>query len=89
MLTVPDKGMTSTRWIYQGHDLCFHVYHQDHWHTEMMTAAEVHTDPLQTVLAEGGPYHTKGKLEKYCRRLETTDRHWAADKLRTQYNRGA
>ena len=61
----------------------------ERWHTEMMTAAEVHTDPLQTVLAEGGPYHTKGKLEEYCRRLETTDRHWAADKLREQYNRGA
>ena len=53
----------------------------ERWHTQMMTSPDVHTDPMRTVMAEGGPYHAKGKLEEYCRRLEATDRRWAAEKL--------
>ena len=54
----------------------------DRWHAHMMKSPDVHTDPMQTVMAEGGPYHPKGKLEEYCRRLEATGRRWAAEKLR-------
>jgi len=36
-------------------------------------------DPMDTVLAEGGPFHTRGELGKYCARLRATGRDaWAA-----------
>jgi arylsulfatase A-like enzyme len=38
-------------------------------------------DPLQTVLAEGGPWHTRGKLPAYLQRLRATGRAACADRL--------
>jgi choline-sulfatase len=38
-------------------------------------------DPLQTVLAEGGPWHTRGKLPAYLERLRATGRAACADRL--------
>ncbi|WP_420639148.1 sulfatase [Candidatus Poriferisocius sp.] len=36
------------------------------------------SDPMETVLAEGGPYHVRGHLPAYLDRLRTTGRsHWA------------
>ena len=29
-------------------------------------------DPMRIVLAEGGPFHARGQLDQYCRRLEAT-----------------
>jgi hypothetical protein len=38
-------------------------------------------DPLQTVLAEGGPFHTRGRLAAYLERLRATDRAKLAERL--------
>ncbi|MHB9133519.1 MAG: sulfatase family protein [Armatimonadota bacterium] len=48
----------------------------DQWHEEMMATMldGYDTDPLQTVLAEGGPFHANGQLPAYCERLRQTGR---------------
>jgi hypothetical protein len=51
----------------------------DQWTAEMLTGGT--EDPMQTVLREGGPYHTRGRLESYCRRLRETGRARHADFL--------
>ncbi|MCE5278650.1 MAG: sulfatase [Planctomycetaceae bacterium] len=53
----------------------------DQWHDQMMSTSQGHVDPLQTVLAEGGPYHTRPHLERYCQRLRETGRSHHADFL--------
>ncbi|NLF29913.1 MAG: sulfatase-like hydrolase/transferase [Planctomycetes bacterium] len=59
------------------------------WHDEMMaTQLDGYTvDPLQTVLAEGGPYHARGHLKSYCDYLEKTGRAWAVEELRKRHPR--
>jgi len=48
------------------------------WHAEMTRTATRPDDPMRTVLAEGGPFHTRDQLSKYVQRLQETDReHWA------------
>ena len=48
------------------------------WYAEMARTALRPGDPMQTVLAEGGPFHTRGQLAKYLDRLRSTDRErWA------------
>ncbi|MCX5662404.1 MAG: sulfatase [Planctomycetota bacterium] len=48
------------------------------WHAEMMRTATHPTDPMWTVLSEGGPAQTRGTLKAYCDWLRKTDRgHWA------------
>jgi len=43
------------------------------------------TDPMETVLAEGGPYHVRGHLPAYLEHLRESDRgHWA-DALRDRF----
>ncbi|MFA6134207.1 MAG: sulfatase [Phycisphaerae bacterium] len=44
------------------------------WTDEMMRTNASQIDPMWTVMAEGGPYHTRGKLESYCQRLRQTGR---------------
>jgi len=51
------------------------------WHTEMMKTSSQQTDPLWTVMREGGPFHTRRDLERYCKRLRETGRAHHADKL--------
>jgi arylsulfatase A-like enzyme len=51
------------------------------WHAEMMAASESDTDPMWTVMREGGPFHTRGRLERYCQRLRDTGRAHHADAL--------
>jgi len=51
----------------------------DEWTAEMLAGGT--EDPMQTVLREGGPYHTRGRLESYCRRLRETGRARHADFL--------
>jgi len=46
----------------------------DAWHAEMMRTSEAGIDPMETVLGEGGPYHTRGCVEMYARRLRETGR---------------
>ncbi|MFA6294334.1 MAG: sulfatase, partial [Victivallales bacterium] len=36
------------------------------WHDSMMSTMQYDTDPLWTVMREGGPFHARGQLKKYC-----------------------
>jgi arylsulfatase A-like enzyme len=59
------------------------------WHARMMaTMPEGYTeDPLQVVLAEGGPAHApRSRLQPYCERLEATGRGEAAAELRRRHD---
>ncbi|HUT34240.1 MAG TPA: sulfatase [Planctomycetota bacterium] len=51
------------------------------WTTVMMNTSESDVDPMWTVLREGGPYHTRGRLGKYCEHLRATGRAHHADAL--------
>lgn len=55
------------------------------WHTAMMQSQPGVEDPLQTVLREGGPAHTRGQLRRYCDRLAATDRGWAIPELKRRH----
>jgi choline-sulfatase len=39
------------------------VYYLTDWHDQMMSSMEFDTDPLWTVMKEGGPFHAKGHLK--------------------------
>ncbi|HLV81873.1 MAG TPA: sulfatase [Chthonomonadaceae bacterium] len=48
------------------------------WNAAMKQTATHPQDPMQTVLAEGGPLHTRGHLPAYLERLRATGRNrWA------------
>jgi len=69
-------------------DLCREATHRlAGWHDEMMLSMseESDTDPLWTVLHEGGPFHAKGHLADYCRRLEATGRGDAIPELKRRH----
>jgi hypothetical protein len=51
----------------------------------MMMTMPYDTDPLWTVMREGGPYHARGHLKKYCEYLEKTGRSWAIPELRKRH----
>lgn len=55
------------------------------WHQDMLMSARGDVDPLWTVLREGGPYHAKGSLPYYCRRLKETGRAEGAEELRRRH----
>jgi len=46
----------------------------ERWTAEMLASGDAAEDPLWTVMREGGPYHTRGRLEAYCGRLRATGR---------------
>ena len=46
----------------------------DQWLEEQMARSYVARDPLQTILDEGGPFHTRGHLPAYLDRLRSTGR---------------
>ena len=46
----------------------------EQWTAEMMATSDFREDPLWTVLREGGPFHTRDRLESYCQRLRETGR---------------
>jgi arylsulfatase A-like enzyme len=57
----------------------------DDWHEQIMRT--VKQDPMETVLHEGGAFHTRGQLPAYLARLRETGRaHWA-DRLASQHPR--
>ena len=60
----------------------------ERWQAEMMATSDSDVDPLWTVMREGGPFHTRGWLEEYCRRLETSGRARHAATLRARHARG-
>lgn len=57
----------------------------EQWHAEQMTKATHKIDPLETVLAEGGPFHARGKGPAYLGRLKATGRGDAAERLARKY----
>ena len=57
------------------------------WTDEMFaTMPDGYTvDPMQTVLAEGGPFHTRGHLTRYLERLRATGRAHHANELEKRH----
>ena len=55
------------------------------WHDEMMKSMSYETDPLWTVMKEGGPAHARGALKAYCERLEQTGRGQHVAELRRRF----
>jgi choline-sulfatase len=53
----------------------------DGWRGDTMVAAQRDTDPLMTVMAEGGPFHCRRELPAYLKRLRATGRAAHADRL--------
>lgn len=52
------------------------------WHAAMSrTMPAGFGDPLEEVLAEGGPFHARGQLAEYCKFLAKTGRAWAIPEL--------
>jgi arylsulfatase A-like enzyme len=51
------------------------------WHAEVMRRSPTGRDPIDTVLQEGGPAHTRGKLRAYLERLRATGRAEWAERL--------
>lgn len=63
-------------------DICDRASHMLlDWFDEQMMKSETGVDPMQTVLREGGPYHTRGWLKYYCEHLRKTDRAEEAERL--------
>lgn len=56
------------------------------WHAAMMVDAARGRDPHDNVMAEGGPYHVRGKLDAYLERLRQTQRAGLADELAEKYS---
>ena len=57
------------------------MHYLEEWHYHMMVTSEHAVDPLMTVLREGGPFHTRGRLPEYAARLRATGRGHHADRL--------
>lgn len=57
------------------------------WHDKAMMEGDQLIDPLWTVMSEGGPFHTVGFLDKYCKRLEETGRVQGAKELRKRHGK--
>ena len=56
------------------------------WHADLMGQSVHATDPMWTVMREGGPKHVRGQLPAYLARLRVTGRqHWA-DRLTARYS---
>ena len=48
------------------------------WTSSQLERGYSPVDPMEIVLAEGGPFHTRGHLPEYLDRLRNTGRsHWA------------
>lgn len=80
-------------------DICLQgAWRLSNWHAAQMqkvsaecfTSGGIPVDPMQTVLAEGGPYHAltdpeRTLLPEYLKRLEATERSEIAAALRAKY----
>ena len=53
----------------------------DQWYGDMMRTATHPTDPMWTVLKEGGPLHTRVDLNEYVQRLRATGREDCAEQI--------
>ncbi|PTX64952.1 arylsulfatase A-like enzyme [Melghirimyces profundicolus] len=59
----------------------------DEWVAEQLKTSDSPTDPMWSVIHEGGPFHTRGDfaLDSYLDKLRKQDRHAAADRLERRY----
>ena len=55
------------------------------WHHEMVTTSPSGVDPMMTVLSNGGPYHTRGMLPRYLKRLRSSGRAHHAEALAARH----
>lgn len=55
------------------------------WHEDRMRESPDETDPLWTVMREGGPFHSRGALSAYLRRLRETGRGQHIEELRKRH----
>lgn len=55
------------------------------WRLEMVSTSRSPTDPMHTVLAEGGSFHTRGRLPGYLARLRATGREAHAERLTARH----
>ena len=60
-------------------------YRLSQWHDRMMHTMPYDVDPLWTVMREGGPFHAKGFLRKYCEWLGQTGRGDAVPELKRRH----
>jgi arylsulfatase A-like enzyme len=51
------------------------------WLAEVVARSPTGSDPLDTVIREGGPFHVRGQLPSYLERLRATDRSEWAERL--------
>jgi len=70
-------------------DICFRAakYLLD-WHDNALDGSGYTTDPMRTVLDEGGPYHSRGYYEPYLERLIKTGRANGAATLKKRREEG-
>ena len=71
-------------------DICKEaVYRLQNWHDEMMETMPypVAEDPLWRVKLEGGPYHCRGFLKRYCEHLKKTGREQFIPKYKEEHPR--
>lgn len=59
--------------------------HLSSWHDGMMRKSGSDVDPLWTVMREGGPFHARGELTAYVKRLEATGRGAFVDELKRRH----
>ncbi len=59
------------------------------WRDAMLPDAARGRDPHDNVMAEGGPFHVRGQLDGYVKRLRETGRSGCADRLEAQWGSGA
>jgi arylsulfatase A-like enzyme len=55
------------------------------WHDDMMRKSGSDIDPLWTVIREGGPFHARGALPAYVKRLEATGRGAFVEELKRRH----
>lgn len=55
------------------------------WRDRMLRTVPGGIDPLWTVMNEGGPFHSRGHLRKYCERLQATGRSQHIPELQTRH----
>lgn len=58
----------------------------EEWVSTQMLESDSSTDPMWHVIHEGGPFHTRGELKRYLRKLRSEGRHKAAEKLAQSYS---
>lgn len=59
----------------------------ENWRQEQMLTMEHPCDPVWTVIEEGGPFHARGYLEMFVKRLRDTGRDGIASELLKKYDR--